>query len=162
MRRGQKTLTGLLMLWLVHPAAASAQQWTARAVAGLNVQVYRPAAAGAVGQGRSLLIVLHGCAQSVDPLRDRGGLNIAAEHHGMVIAVPAVPNGGVVAGCWDYYGDQHTRQNRHNGPVLALVDALLGDAALGIDPDQVYVAGLSSGGGEAAVLACLAPDVFAG
>jgi poly(3-hydroxybutyrate) depolymerase len=46
--------------------------------------------------------------------------------------------------------------------VLALVEALLADETLALDPRQVYVAGLSSGGSEAVVLGCLAPEVFAG
>lgn len=135
--------------------------WTERTLGGMRTLVYVPSAESPRG-GRGLLVVLHGCTQQPEAYRDRGGLTEPAEAFGVVIAAPAVPNGGVYAGCWDYYGANHTRSTRHDGPVLRMVDALLGDASLGIDPAQVYVAGLSSGGGEAAVLGCLAPDVFAG
>jgi poly(3-hydroxybutyrate) depolymerase len=39
---------------------------------------------------------------------------------------------------------------------------LLANPSLNIDPAQVYIAGLSSGGGETMVLGCLAPEIFAG
>src|SRR4051812_35633722 len=89
----------------------------------------------------------------------------------MIVALPTVPNGGKIAGGWDYFGKpsilapsapRHTRQNRDNANVLALVDRLLGDETLGVDPKQVYLSGLSWGGGETMVFGCLAPDVFAG
>ena len=70
--------------------------------------------------------------------------------------------GGVYFGCWDYYGNNHTRVANDAADLLGHVDALLDDPALGIDPEQVYIAGLSSGGGMAMVMGCLAPDVFAG
>lgn len=108
------------------------------------------------------MLVLHGCTQQATSLRSEGNLEPAAEAYGIVMALPQVPNGGVIAGCWDYYGTLHTRSNKHNGAILQIVSSLKGDAALGIDEDQVYIAGLSSGAGQAAVSGCLAPDVFAG
>lgn len=108
------------------------------------------------------MLVLHGCTQQATSLRSDGNLEPAAEAYGIVMALPQVPNGGVIAGCWDYYGTVHTRSNKHNGAILQIVSGLKGDAALGIDEDQVYIAGLSSGAGQAAVSGCLAPDVFAG
>jgi len=76
--------------------------------------------------------------------------------------VPAAPNGGVLLGCWDYFGGNHARTQGHAGALLQLAANLTTDAALDVDPAQVYVAGLSSGGGMAMVMGCLAPDVFAG
>ncbi len=128
----------------------------------MNVHLYAPDANSPVGSGRALMLVLHGCTQDASVLRDEGNLEPAADSLGVVMAVPAVPAGGVLAGCWDYYGPLHTRTSSHNGPVLDMVAELLSDPALSIDPDQVYVAGLSSGGAQALVLGCVAPDVFAG
>lgn len=108
------------------------------------------------------MMVLHGCTQQSTSLRTDGNFEPAAEAYGIVIALPQVPNGGVIAGCWDYYGTIHTRSNKHNGAIFTIVDALKEDVALDIDADQVYIAGLSSGAGQAAVSGCLAPDVFAG
>ena len=137
-------------------------EWSTEALGGTSVEVYAPEATSPVGEGRALMLVLHGCTQAATVLRDEGNLESAADSMGVVMAVPAVPNGGVVAGCWDYYGALHTRTSGHNGAVLQIVDGLLDDPALNIDPNQVYVVGFSSGGGQAIVLGCVAPDVFAG
>lgn len=143
------------------PAAADGV-WSSRSVAGMTVHVYTPATAGVVGEGRGLLVALHGCAQQATVFRDLGNWAGAAEAYGMVVAVPSAPNGGVLLGCWDYYGGNHTRGAGHAGALISLASALKADATLGIDPAQVYVAGLSSGAGMAMVMGCLAPDVFAG
>ena len=108
------------------------------------------------------MLVLHGCTQQSTSLRADANLEPAAEAYGIVMALPQVPNGGVIAGCWDYYGPGHTRSNKHNGAIFEIVAALKSETALEVDPDQVYIAGLSSGAGQAAVSGCLAPDVFAG
>lgn len=108
------------------------------------------------------MLVLHGCTQQSTSLRADGNLEPAAEQYGIVVALPQVPNGGVIAGCWDYYGAAHTRANKHNAAIFEIVASLRDDRALGVDAKQVYIAGLSSGAGQAAVSACLAPDLFAG
>jgi poly(3-hydroxybutyrate) depolymerase len=36
------------------------------------------------------------------------------------------------------------------------------NSQLNIDPSQTYNTGLSSGGGQAMVMGCLAPEIFAG
>lgn len=144
------------------PASAAAASWATRTEAGMQTHVYRPDTRSAVGDGRALLIVLHGCVQSGANLRDYGTFESAADDTGTVVALPEVPGGGVIAGCWDYYGANHDRGSRHDDDLLALVDALLADPELDVDPDQVYLAGLSSGAGQSVVMGCLAPDVFAG
>lgn len=152
----------LPIIALFAPSAAAAQTWSVRTIAGMSVHLYVPAAGPAHPGGRGLLIVLHGCTQQPGTFRDRGNFEPAAERYGMIVALPGVPNGGVIAGCWDYYGEAHTRTTRHSGPVLQLARELSEDAILGIDGDQLYLAGFSSGGGQAMVTGCLAPDVFAG
>jgi poly(3-hydroxybutyrate) depolymerase len=161
-RRGARWLPALAAACLVSSAAAARAEWQAQTAGGVSVEVYTPASQSPIGQGRALLVVLHGCTQSAATLRDQGNLRVAGDDFGAVVAVPTVPNGGVLAGCWDYYGPSHARTGRHDGPLLEMTAALLADPALGIDPAQVYIAGLSSGAGQAMVMGCVAPDVFAG
>ncbi|RPF22577.1 extracellular catalytic domain type 1 short-chain-length polyhydroxyalkanoate depolymerase [Myceligenerans xiligouense] len=144
--------------------STAAGDWTSRSAGGMTTQLYVPTSAPAIPAGRALTITLHGCVQTSSDLRGGGNWEATADDYGMVVAVPAAPDGGVLLGCWDYYGSNHSRTSpaRHDDNLLDLVDDLLADASLGIDPDQVYVTGLSSGGGETLVMGCLAPDVFAG
>lgn len=140
------------------PAVARAE-WETRDLGGTSTHVYTPASSSPIGRGRALLVVLHGCSQLASTLRDHGNFEAAAEGFGFVIALPSVPGGGVLAGCWNYYGGQADAETT---AVIAVAEELLADPTLEIDAAQRYVAGFSSGGGEAQVVACSAPDVFAG
>lgn len=111
---------------------------------------------------RALIVHLHGCAQSTKVLREHANWEEVALEKNLIVALPQVPGGGVYAGCWDYYGKNHQRDNRHNQHLLEMVTLLLEDTQLNIDPKKVFITGLSSGAGQAMVLACLAPDVFSG
>jgi poly(3-hydroxybutyrate) depolymerase len=168
-RRVAATVACLTMCLATTTAVAGS--WSEISVARMQVELFVPDAPPQSAAGRPLMVNLHGCSQTGDHFRQRGNWEATAEAFGMVVALPTVPDGGKIAGCWDYYGKPsfqapstppHTRQNRDNDNVLALVSRLLGDEMLGIDPRQVYLSGLSSGGGETMVLGCLAPDVFAG
>jgi poly(hydroxyalkanoate) depolymerase family esterase len=131
--------------------------------AGMEVHVYTPTATTSNGK-RALMISLHGCAQANEVVRDNWSWADEADEYGMVVAAPMAPNGGVIFGCWDYYDVSHSRANpgRHDDNLIALAEDLIANSTLNIDPDQVYVSGLSSGGGETFVMGCLAPEIFAG
>jgi len=113
-------------------------------------------------QMNSLMINLHGCSQKPEDLKKDGNWENAATDFSMIVVLPLVPNGGKIMGCWDYYGENHTRSNRDNQKIIQLVEELIKDKNNNIDPNQVYISGLSSGGGESLVMACLAPDLFSG
>jgi len=153
---------GLTCLALLLPSpTARAGAWHQEVVAGLTTQLYLPD----LPEGRAthgLFVLLHGCLQTAEELRRGGGFEDTAARHSLVLALPAVPEGGVIAGCWDYYGPDHERQRSPHSALLLLVTELLARAELRLDPARVYVAGVSSGGSEALLLGCLAPEVFAG
>lgn len=125
-----------------------------------KVHVYTPDTVSPVGQGRALLVVLHGCTQSVDAYLT-ANLEPAADAYGMVIAVPDALNKAGFS-CWSYWQGTKSRNAGDYANLLSLVSAMTADNSKGIDPDQVYIAGLSSGAAFANTTACLAPDVFAG
>lgn len=138
--------------------------WTIETIAGMSVSLYVPTTAPARPAGRALMVNLHGCVQEASDLRNGGNWTSTADKYGMVVAIPAAPYGGVFLGCWDYYGTDHSRSapSGHDDNLLDLVKELNAREDLGLDEDQVYLSGLSSGGGQAMVMGCLAPEVFAG
>ncbi|MEZ4473514.1 MAG: PHB depolymerase family esterase [bacterium] len=148
------------LLLLLLSSVALGADWSSRSAGGIDARIAIPAQHPA--GGRPLFVLLHGCAQSNTALEQHTALAALAEERGAIIALPRVPGGGVIAGCWDYYGAAHARGSRHTGPLLAFTEALLADADLDVDPAAVYVGGLSSGAGQALVAGCLAPDLFAG
>jgi poly(3-hydroxybutyrate) depolymerase len=149
---------------------SSNQTWAADTVNGGNLTgyFYWPATQPALNGKRALVLVLHGCAQTaagdvVDSGSD-GGFNWkkAADQYGAVILAPNATGNVYSNHCWDYASTGHNRTSGHDGVLLDLIKRFTGNAQYAIDPNQVYVAGLSSGGGETMALGCLAPDVFAG
>ena len=66
--RARRMLAGLLLAGglLANPAIAGSWQQNV-SVGGFNkVHLYTPDSVSAIGQGRGLLVVLHGCTQSID------------------------------------------------------------------------------------------------
>lgn len=123
---------------------------------------------------RALMLTLHGCSQTAPGHVINKGFNweATAEEYGMVVVAPTKPDSGKhprsgtgqFSGreCFDWFDTNHDRTGRDAGSLIGLVNALKNDPNLAIDPDQVYVSGLSGGSGEALVLGCVAPDIFGG
>jgi poly(3-hydroxybutyrate) depolymerase len=115
------------------------------------------------------MVILHGCGQSAsgDIIDKRAGWENPAEKYGMVLAAPDVPKTNpsgtrLVAGCWDWFGNRHQRGERDTALLANMIDALKSRAELNIDANQIYVVGMSSGGGEGELLGCLYPELIAG
>ncbi len=141
--------------------AVAKEQWVKNQYEGEDYYLFVPKVSSSKkDQDRSLMINLHGCGQKAESLKERAGWEQPASEKNMVVAIPNVPNGGVIAGCWNYYGDGHTRDNRHNGYILGLTLKLISDFK--INPNKVFISGISSGAALAFTLSCLAPDVYAG
>ena len=131
------------------------------ATGGFNkVHIYTPDSVSAIGQGRGLLLVLHGCTQAVDAYLT-ANLAQAAEQYGLVIAVPDAMNKAGFS-CWSYWQGTKARSAGDYKNLISLATTLTANSSYQIDPNQVYIAGLSSGAAFANTTACLAPDIFAG
>lgn len=135
-----------------------AAQWEVKKFQNLTYHIYLPDSEGRKG----LMLSLHGCAQKAEDLEKHGNWESAADKFSTVIVLPEVPEGGVLMGCWDYAGSEQNSENKHNAILIELVNELIQESRLNIDPQRIYVSGLSSGGGEALLLGCLRPDLFAG
>jgi poly(3-hydroxybutyrate) depolymerase len=152
------------------PGAWSANQsWAADTVNGGNLTgyFYWPATQPVLNGKRALVLVLHGCAQTAsgDVIDSSdGGFNwkAVADQYGAIVLAPNATGNVYANHCWDYASTSHNRNTGHDGVLLDLIRRFSTNTQYAIDASQVYVAGLSSGGGEAMALGCLAPDVFAG
>lgn len=151
-----------LLISILLPAHAGAGTWqNNQSLGGFNtVNIYTPDSNSSIGEGKALLIVLHGCVQPVSAYLS-ANLEAAAERHGMVIAVPDAMNKAGFS-CWSYWQGAKSRSNGDYKNLIALAQTMANDATRNIDEQQVYIAGLSSGAAFANTTACLAPDVFAG
>jgi len=146
------------------------QTWATDSVNGgaLSGYYYWPSTAPALAGKRALVLVLHGCAQTaagdvIDGTSDKGyNWKAVADQYGAVILAPNATGNLYGTHCWDWARSTHSRTTGHSGVLLDLVNRFVSNPQYAIDPNQVYVAGLSSGGAETMVLGCLAPDIFAG
>jgi poly(hydroxyalkanoate) depolymerase family esterase len=110
-----------------------------------------------------LVCMLHGCTQDGATFAAATRMNAAADRSRFVVAYPQQERRANQQGCWNWFDPAH--QSRDAGEPAAIVAALrtvgAGDDGPRIDPARIFVAGLSSGGAMAAILANTHPDVFA-
>lgn len=153
------------------PGAWSANQtWASDTTHGgaLGGYYYWPASPPALDGKRALVLVLHGCAQTaggdvIDGSGDAGyNWKAVADRYGAVILAPNATGNLYGTHCWDWAAGNRSRSYGHTAVLLDLVNRFLANPQYAIDPRQVYVAGLSSGGAKTMVLGCTAPEVFAG
>ncbi len=151
-----------LFVSLSTPSRVLAGSWQQNVSIGgfNNVHIYTPDSQSSVGDGKALLIVLHGCVQPINNFLT-AQLETAAEQYGMVVAVPDAMNKAGFS-CWSYWTGSKSRNAGDYKNLINLANNMSADSQRGIDPNQVYIAGLSSGAAFASTTACVAPDVFAG
>jgi len=153
------------------PGAWSANQvWASDTTHGgaLSGYYYWPATPPRIDGKRALVLVLHGCGQTaggdvIDGSNDAGfNWKTVADNDGAVILAPNATGNVYGTHCWDWAATNRSRSYGHSAVLLDLVNRFVANPQYAIDPRQVYVTGLSSGGAKAMVMACTAPEVFAG
>lgn len=123
--------------------------------------IYTPPSPNALSNGKHpLLIALHGCDQNHIQLKEFGNLKKTADIYGMVVAIPDVGSRFFGPRCFDY--NMASDDKQHITELVKLTEELKSRASLNIDPDHVYVLGLSAGGAMTLALGCKAPNIFAG
>lgn len=151
---------GLFLMFTAGTASAGSWQQNVSIGGFSKVHIYSPDTSSSIGNGKSLLVVLHGCTQSIDAYMT-ANLEEAAEEYGMVIAVPDAMNKAGFS-CWSYWQGTKSRSSGDYKNLIDLASTMSADSSRDIDPDQVYIAGLSSGAAFANTTACIAPDIFSG
>ncbi|GBU15751.1 esterase [Polaromonas sp.] len=107
-----------------------------------------------------LVVMLHGCTQNPDDFAAGTEMNEAALKRGFYVLYPAQTPSANPSRCWSWFKHNHQTRGRGEPAILAgMTRAML--ARYNIDPQRVYVAGLSAGGAMAAILGEAYPDIFA-
>lgn len=108
-----------------------------------------------------LVVLLHGCTQSGASFDKGTGWSTLADRHGFALLLPEQHWTNNPLRCFNWFRPEDTR--RDGGEALSIkqmIDRMLEDH--GLDPRQVYVTGLSSGGAMTSVMLATYPDIFVG
>jgi poly(hydroxyalkanoate) depolymerase family esterase len=124
---------------------------------GRHYKLYEPARDG---RALPLVVMLHGCTQEPDDFARGTGMNELAREHGFLVLYPEQSQRANQQRCWNWFKHNHQARGRGEPGILAgMVREVIARHA--VDPDRVYVAGLSAGGAMAAILGDAYPDLFA-
>ena len=107
-----------------------------------------------------LVVMLHGCTQNPDDFAAGTRMNEAALERGFYVLYPAQTQHANSSRCWNWFKHSHQKRGRGEPALLAGMTREV-MSRYNINPQRVYVAGLSAGGAMAAILGDTYPDLFA-
>lgn len=111
--------------------------------------------------GAALVIVLHGCTQRAQAYASDAGWLTLAERCGFVVLAPEQTDANNPNRCFNWFDPQDAARGRGEAASIRAMTAHAIDAHA-LDPQRVFVTGLSAGGAMTSVMLAAYPEVFAG
>lgn len=112
------------------------------------------------GQPMPLLVMLHGCTQNPDDFAAGTQMNQVAEEAGCLVVYPEQTSGANQSKCWNWFNSIDQQRGQGEPSIIAGIAEKISDD-YAVNPQQVYVAGLSAGGAMAVIVGTLYPELFA-
>ncbi len=126
---------------------------------GRRLTFARYTPASAPRQGMPLVVMLHGCRQTAVGFAQGSRMNQWADAGGFMVLYPQQSMTRQVQRCWRWFQPDA----EHGGADADLIAALIQSEVTrhGLDPERVYIAGLSAGASMAALVALRHPALIA-
>jgi poly(hydroxyalkanoate) depolymerase family esterase len=108
----------------------------------------------------ALVVMLHGCTQDPNDLARGTRVTEHADRRDILVLLPEQPVSANVKKCWSWYDPANQQRDAGEPALIAgMTRQVMGDWA--VDPQRVYLGGISAGAAMAALVAVSYPDVYA-
>jgi poly(hydroxyalkanoate) depolymerase family esterase len=112
------------------------------------------------GQSLPLVVMLHGCTQNPDDFAAGTQMNAIAEEKQCFVVYPSQAQSANHSRCWNWFNALDQQRDQGEPSIIAGITRDI-IATYHINPRQVFIAGLSSGGAMAVIMATTYPDLYA-
>lgn len=114
-----------------------------------------------LSQKAPLVVVLHGCTQNAAGYNHGAGWSTLAERYGFALLMPEQQRTNNANTCFSWFNPEDcTRDEGEAFSIRQMITQMAKDHS--IDPNRIFVTGLSAGGAMTSVMLATYPEVFAG